>query len=108
MNIDDVWTGRLSARHVVILTNQLVLNPNSRVYALKGGASDLQGWTTEATIAARTHNLIAGILAGFSKGVSASDLLIEHPAVRVANEVKQPKTLAEFSISGFNSFMYDE
>lgn len=107
LNYDDVWTGRVSAYHVIILTEQLLLNPHSRVFALRGGNADLQGWDVATVVAARAHNLLAGLIAGLSKGVDLESLLITYPTAEVAAP-PTPMTLAEFSVSGFQQFMYGE
>ena len=101
-----MWAGRVAARHVAILTHQLITNRNSRVFAIHGGTPELQGWDTPTMIQARTHNLIAGLLAGLGGG-KTDGLYIEYPKPPQA-EVAQPKTLAEFSVAGFNRFMYGE
>ncbi|KJL39906.1 hypothetical protein [Microbacterium trichothecenolyticum] len=102
MRIDDVWAGKESAWHVVVLTEQLVRNPHSRVFAERGGTPELQGWDATAVIAARTHNLIAGIIAGLSSGTSLDDLLIAYPSAKQAPP--EPKTLAELFGSGALGF----
>lgn len=102
-----MWAGRIAARHVVILSHQLLLNQHSRCFAIKGGTPELKGWDASTQIEARTHNLIASLLMGLSGGKSQPGLFIDYPKPPVA-EVEQPKTLAEFSVAGFNRFMYGE
>lgn len=80
-----------------------MLNPRSRVFAIRGGAPDLQGWDAATVIAARTHNLIAGLLQGLS-GEKNEDMFVDYPGVKP--EEKQPATLAELTTAGFTQFMY--
>lgn len=86
-----------------------MLNPQSRVYALRGGAQELQGWDAATVIAARTHNLIAGLVAGLSGGdVDMADLTIDYPGSSTSAEAEPERqmTLAEFSVGAFTEFMY--
>ena len=80
-----------------------MLNPHSRVYAIRGGSPELQGWDAATIIAARTHNLIVSVIQGLS-GTNDPELYVDYPGVKP--EEKQPTTLAELSIAGFNQFMY--
>ncbi|MCJ1709225.1 hypothetical protein [Microbacterium sp. VKM Ac-2923] len=90
-----MWRGKVDAHRINLLTEHLALIPDSRVFALRGGASELQGWNAQAVLTARVHNLIAGLVAGLSKDVKISDLLIEYPGAKAAAEAEQPKTLAD-------------
>lgn len=86
----------MTAYHVIVLIGQLAADPHTRVYGLAGGNRELQGWDANTIMAARTHNLIAGILAGLGgKRIKLDDLLVEFPAPRAATPA-EPKTLAEF------------
>lgn len=99
----------LPVRHVLYLAEHLALNPHSRVFAIRGGAPDLQGWDTAAVIAARTHNLIASVVAGLSKGDPDPAMFIHYPGVTEeetqVTEIR-PATLADLSVAGFTKFMY--
>lgn len=106
LNIDDVWAGRVSARHVVIVTRQLALNPHSRTFATRNGDALAQGWDAATVIAARTHNVLVGFLSGFG-GEPNDELFVKFPGVDKP-EVEQPKTLAEFSDIGFTRFIYGD
>lgn len=90
-----MWRGKLDAYRVVLHAEHLALVPESRVFALRGGTSELQGWNTQAVLTARVHNLIAGIVAGLSKDVNVADLVIPYPGAEAAAKAEQPKTLAE-------------
>lgn len=90
---------------MIVLTEQLLLNPHSRVFALRGGTPDLQGWDASTIVGARTHNLIAGLMAGLSKGLDLDSLIITYPKAETVAP-QGPTTLAEFSVSGFEQFMY--
>ena len=98
----------MPAWHVVVLVEHLVLNPQSRVFALRGGTPELQGWDAATVIAARTHNLIAGLVAGLAGGdVKMADLTIDYPGSTSAEaEPERQMTLAEFSVGAFTEFMY--
>lgn len=103
-----MWWGDLPVRHVLYLAEHLVLNPHSRVFAIRGGDPALQGWDAAAVIAARTHNLIASIIAGFMKEPDDS-IFIRYPGS--TPEETQPKeirpaTLADITAAGFSKFMY--
>lgn len=86
-----------------------MLNPHSRVFAIRGGAPDLQGWDAATVIAARTHNLIASLIAGLSKGDPDPTMFIQYPGATseatTPTEIK-PATLADLSVTGFTKFMY--
>lgn len=99
----------MPVRHVLYLAEHLVLNPHSRVFAIRGGAPDLQGWDAAAVIAARTHNLIASVIAGLSKDDPDPAMFIHYPGV-TSEETQpleiRPATLADLSVAGFAKFMY--
>ncbi len=99
----------MPVRHVLYLAEHLVLNPHSRVFAIRGGAPDLQGWDAATVIAARTHNLIASLIAGLSKGDPDPAMFIKYPGVTEAEmeptEIR-PATLADLTVGGFAKFMY--
>ena len=99
-----MWDGKVPVRHVLYLAEHLSLNPRSRVFAIRGGAPDLQGWDAATVIQARTHNLIASLIQGLSKGEPNPDMFINYPGVKP--EEKQPATIAELSVAGFTEFMY--
>ena len=101
-----MWAGRVSARHVAVLTHQLLVNQQSRVFAIRGGTPRLKGWDEPTVIAARTHNLIASLLTGLSGGKSNQDLFIDYP--QAPKPEVEMKTLADFSVAGFNKFMFGE
>src|SRR5690606_33790985 len=103
LNIDDVWNGTLSVRHVLWLAENLVLNPHSRAFAIRGGSPELQGWDAATVIAARTHNHIVALIQGLS-GSHDPDMYIDYPGSKP--EEKQPATLAELTVAGFTQFMY--
>jgi hypothetical protein len=105
VRIDDVWDGIEDAWHVVVLTEQLVLNPQSRVFAARGGTPELQGWDQHTIVLARTHNLLAGIVAGLSKGTDLEDLLIAYPKAK-PEKAPEPKTLAELMSGSMEFFAH--
>ncbi|GAA2577291.1 hypothetical protein [Microbacterium binotii] len=107
LNIDDVWDGHLDPAHVIVLTAQLQLNPRSRVFAIRGGAPEMQGWDAATVIAARTHNLILSLIGGLSKGQDIKPHLIEYPGRNVAEEEAVPKTLAEFISTHIDTGRFD-
>lgn len=82
----------MPVRHVIILTEHLMLNPHSRVYAIRGGAMELQGWDQGTIVAVRTHNLILSLLQGLS-GSHDPTAFIDYPGVKP--EEKQPATIAD-------------
>lgn len=104
-----MWAGTLPCRHVLYLAEHLTLNPHSRVFAIRGGAPELQGWDAAAVIAARTHNLIASVVAGLSKGEHDPAMFIQYPGA-TSEETQpreiQPATLADLTAVGFSKFMY--
>lgn len=80
-----------------MLTEQLVLNPHSRVFAIRGGTPELQGWDAATVMAARTHNLIAQLIAGLGgDSVDIKDLLIEYPGRKEAEPIPVASTLSDF------------
>jgi hypothetical protein len=103
VRIDEVWEGREDAWHVVILAEQLVRNPHSRVHAIRGGTPELQGWDANTIVLARTHNLIAGLIAGLSSGANLDDILITYPAPE-PEQKPEPQTLAELFAGGLGFF----
>jgi len=57
----------------------------------------MQGWDINTVLAARTHNLMAGIVAGLGgRGVKIDDLLVDFPAPKSVAPDPEPRTLAEF------------
>lgn len=105
LNIDDVWTGRLSVRHVLYLANHLVLNPHSRVFAIRGGSPELQGWDAATVVAVRTHNVIVSLIQGLA-GKSNPDMFIDWPGAKQAEEAAvQPRTIAELLSGALDNFM---
>ena len=89
-----MWSGDLPVRHVIVLSEHLTLNPHSRVFAIRGGSPELQGWDSATVIAARTHNLIASLILGLSKD-KKTDLFIEYPGAEKHQADVQPRTIAE-------------
>lgn len=87
-----MWAGTLSAYHVIVLTEHLVLNPHSRVFAIRGGSLELQGWDQATVVAVRTHNLILSLIQGLS-GHHDPEAFIDYPGA--TPEEKQPATIAE-------------
>lgn len=87
-----MWAGTLSAYHVIVLTEHLVLNPHSRVFAIRGGSLELQGWDQATVVAVRTHNLILSLIQGLS-GTHDPAGFIDYPGAKP--EEKQPATIAE-------------
>lgn len=91
-----MWAGRVSARHVIYLAENLVLNPQSRVFAIRGGTPELQGWDTNAVLTARLINVVLGVV-----GVKDESVYVQYPG-RADAEAEMPyQTLAEFSEAGF-------
>ncbi len=91
-----MWAGKVPARHVIVLTYNLSLNPQSRVFAIAGGTPELQGWDTTATLLARLINTVLGLM-----GVKDESLFVKYPGAPEADEEMPYKTLAEFSEAGF-------
>lgn len=81
MKLEDVRTGRHSARFVNQLINHLTINPQSRIFALEQGDLDWKGWDAATSIAASTHNMLAMFIAGFAKegDVDLDALLVRYP-----------------------------
>ena len=105
LNVDDVWTGDLSVRHVIVLTEHLMLNPHSRVYAIRGGSPELQGWDAATVVAVRTHNLIVSLLQGLS-GKKDPEMFIDYPgAEEHENTILQPATLADLVGGALEKFI---
>ncbi len=98
-----MWRGTLDAHRVCVLTENLALVPDSRCYAIRGGAKDLQGWDAATVILARSHNLIAAIIGGLGKDVDIDDLLIEHPLAK-REAPKAPQTLADLMHGSLTDF----
>lgn len=83
-----------------------MLNPYSRVYAIRNGSPELQGWDPAMFVAVRTHNLIAGLIQGLS-GKSDKSMFLTVPGTEEREEtVLRPATLADITVSGFTEFMY--
>lgn len=91
--------GRTPAAHVNRLINHLTLMPSSRIYAIEQGDIEWMGWDVNASIAASTHNLIASLIAGLSKGIKVEDLMFKTPAADKPVEVTYP-TIAAFLAGG--------
>lgn len=94
----------MPVRHVVYLAEHLVLNPHSRVYAIRGGSPELQGWDAATVVAVRTHNLIASLIQGLA-GEKDPGMFIDWPGAEKAETEIQPKTLAELMGGALDKFM---
>lgn len=82
-----------------------MLNPHSRVYAIRGGSSELQGWDAATIVAVRTHNLIASLVQGLS-GKQDPEMFIDYPGVeRQENTILQPATLADLVGGALEKFI---
>ncbi|MBQ9917353.1 MAG: hypothetical protein IJO71_09155 [Microbacterium sp.] len=104
-----MWTGKESVHHVVRLVDQLILMPQSRIYAIEQGDIEWIGWDTNTSILASLHNLVASVVAGLSSNTDVETLLVHLPGDRdkpVAEETFP--TIAEFSARAFTEFMYGE
>jgi hypothetical protein len=99
-----VWAGKVPAHHVIILTEHLVLNPHSRVYAIRGGSPELQGWDAATVVAVRTHNLLASLLQGLA-GQKDPGMFIDWPGRETHETTLQPKTIAELLAGVLDNFM---
>lgn len=100
-----MWTGAVSVRHVIYLSEHLVLNPHSRVFAIRGGSPELQGWDQATIVAVRLHNLLAGLIQGLS-GEKNPDMFIDWPgAEKTETTTYQPATLAELIAGPLDKFM---
>lgn len=100
-----MWDGTVSAKHVIILAEHLVLNPHSRVFAIRGGSPELQGWDAATIAIVRTHNLIASLLQGLS-GKKDPEMFIDYPgAEERENTILQPATLADLVGGALEKFI---
>lgn len=90
---------------MIYLSEHLVLNPHSRVYAIRGGSPELQGWDAATIVAVRTHNLIASLIQGLA-GEKDPGMFIDWPGAEKAAETTiQPKTLAELVAGAWDNFI---
>ncbi|MFJ4173412.1 hypothetical protein [Microbacterium sp. NPDC089696] len=94
----------MSVRHVIYLSEHLVLNPHSRVFAIRGGSPELQGWDSATIVAVRTHNLIVSLIQGLA-GQKDPEMFIDWPGAEKAETTVQPKTLAELMAGALDNFM---
>lgn len=94
-----MWEGKVPVRHVIYLAQHLVLNPHSRVYAIRGGSPELQGWDAATVVAVRTHNLIASLIQGLA-GKKDPGMFIDWPGAEKHETTLQPATIAELLNSG--------
>lgn len=99
-----MWTGALPVHHVIILTEHLVLNPHSRIYAIRGGSPELQGWDAATVVAVRTHNLIVSLIQGLA-GKKDPEMFIDWPGHEKHETTVQPKTIAELLSGALDNFM---
>ena len=81
-----------------------MLNPHSRVFAIRGGSPELQGWDAATAVAVRTHNLIAQLIEGLS-GKKYPEMFIQWPGDESTETTEQPKTLAELMAGPLDRFM---
>jgi hypothetical protein len=98
-----VWDGKVSVRHVIILAEHLVLNPHSRVYAIRGGSPELQGWDAATVVAVRHHNLMVSLIQGLS-GQKDPSMYIDWPGAEDHETTIQPQTIAELLAGPLNAF----
>ena len=106
INLDDVWAGTVPARHVNRLIENLVLNPQSRVYAIRQGSMEWLGWDATTSAVVRLHNLVAVLISAFGKDIDLSELWMDAPDG--APEAEQFATIAEFNEAAFIKFMSRE
>lgn len=72
----------------------------SRVFAIRGGNPELQGWDANAVLTARLINTVLAAV-----GVKEDDAYVQYPGRTKDEDVMPFKTLAEFSESAFNKRM---
>lgn len=76
------------------------MNPQSRVFAIRGGNPELQGWDAQTVLIARLINTVLGVA-----GVKDDAAFVQYPGRAKDEEAMPFKTLAEFSEAAFNSRM---
>ena len=77
------------------------MSPRSRVFAIRGGNPELQGWDTQAVLPARLINTVLAF-----GGVKDQAAFVQYPGRVKDEEVLPYKTIAEFNEAGFGRFMY--
>lgn len=79
------------------------MNPNSRVFAIRGGNPELQGWNTQALLTARLINTVLAAV-----GVKDEAAFVQYPGREKDEEAMPYKTIAELTanLDRFDKFMY--
>jgi len=100
VNLEGLWTGEVSVRRALILSEQLTLIPASRYRAARLGDPRFMGWTEDTSILASVSDTLLGITGalGGSK-VTAADMW-ERPK-KVEPEKPEVGTIAEFNPDTF-------
>ncbi|WP_243063184.1 hypothetical protein [Humibacter sp. RRB41] len=98
INIDDVWNGRITVRHVLELVPQLGSIPHSRMRAEEIGF-DFFGW-------GRTEVVLANLFDRLTYLLSGEDLTDESRYPRPSeDEPEQAATVAEFDVDRFQRLL---
>ncbi|MFD5864354.1 hypothetical protein ACFWGP_05345 [Agromyces sp. NPDC127015] len=104
IRVDDVWAGRVSARHVLTLAGQLLRNPQSRFRADRLGDDRWIGWTLESSALAGIHDVLLGIGYALAQKQMPADAFFKRPTTPFVEQAEPnlfAPTIAEFNIGSF-------
>lgn len=102
MTVDDVWSGRLTARHVNALIRGLMTNSDSRVRAHKFGDARWIGFDQTTFAVAAVHDWLAAIALGLGGQKFSKDAGYKIPATpgSTTEDLVAPN-VADFNVAGF-------
>jgi hypothetical protein len=100
LDLSELWTGGLSARRVLILSEHLKDIPDSRYRAATLGGPQFLGWDDDRYLAADTRDFMLAILTSLGgQKLTAEDL---YPRPERAEDMPQEAaTIAEFNPGAF-------
>lgn len=99
VNLDDVWLGKVSVRHVNVCVEQQMNNPRSRLFvAARGGNTRWIGHSEDTEVLAGIYDLLAALVKGFGGNAAA------WPRIATPTPAFAP-TVAEFNPAKFLSLI---
>ena len=99
LNLEDVWLGKVSARHARVCVEQQFHNPRSRLFdAARNGEHRLHGFDENTRVSIAIHDLLVSVVNGLGKSNAK-----RYPMPGVQKEEKRlmAATVRDFDAAGF-------
>jgi hypothetical protein len=100
VNLEGLWTGEVSVRRALILSEQLIHTPASRYRAALLGDPRFIGWTEDTSLLASVSDTLLGI-AGALGGSKVTEADMWERPKQVEPEKPEVGTIAEFDPGTF-------